>query len=258
MSPLPRRCARGSRRAIVCRSRGPNITVCAQREAGGDTILAKAKLLASVPSLFVGLARAMRDADAIHVRCPGNLGVPGVLLAPLFSRYLVAKYAGQWNGYAGESLAGRLQRRVLRSSWWRGPVTVYGHWPDQPPQVVPFFTSMMTSDQVQHAVRAAEQKRIDLPLRVLYSGVLERRKRVDALLGGVAAAVTQGVPIELVVVGDGSERAALERQADALARRGVVRFVGALPIRAVAALVRMGPLPRASIAPLRRMAESCG
>jgi hypothetical protein len=47
----------------------------------------------------------MRSADAIHVRCPGNLGV---LLAPLFTRRLVAKYAGQWNGHHGERFALRL------------------------------------------------------------------------------------------------------------------------------------------------------
>ena len=206
-----------------------NISIDAQREAGGDGLRAKVGLVAAVPSLVVGLVRSMRKADAIHVRCPGNLGLLGAALAPMFSKYLVAKYAGQWNGYQGESLPTRLQRRLLMSSWWRGPVTVYGEWPNQPPHIIPFFTSMMTNEQVQHAVNVAATKRIDTPLRVLFSGALEARKRVDALIDAVRILADGQVPVELAVVGDGRERDALRQRAGDLVPRGIVRFIGALP-----------------------------
>ncbi len=49
------------------------------------------------------LDRALRGADAIQVRCPGNLGLLGAVLAPVRSRRVVAKYAGQWHGYAGRA-----------------------------------------------------------------------------------------------------------------------------------------------------------
>ena len=206
-----------------------NISMCPQRDAGGDTFLAKLGLLPAIPLWAVGLGRAMLTTDAVHVRCPGNLGLIGTALAPLFSRYLVAKYAGQWNGYDGESISTRLQRLLLRSSWWRGPVTVYGDWPDQPAHVVSFFTSMMTAAQVERAVQIAADKRIELPLRVLFSGTLETRKRVGALIEAVRLLVAEGVPIELAIVGDGPQGAALRARAGDLVARGAVTFVGALP-----------------------------
>ena len=207
----------------------PNITIEPQTEAGGDTWRAKAGLAAALPSLVIGLSRTFTRADAIHVRCPGSLGLLGVLLAPLFSRRLVAKYAGQWDGYAGEPWVSRLERRLLRSWWWRGPVTVYGVWPDQPEHVVPFFTSMMTSRQVDHAAVVAAGKRIGSPLRVLYSGMLERRKRVHALVAAVRLARDAGLRLEVAIVGDGPEREALHRQAAEAGVDDVVRFAGALP-----------------------------
>jgi glycosyltransferase involved in cell wall biosynthesis len=206
-----------------------NITIEPQTEAGGDTWRAKIGLAAALPSLIVGLSRTLSGADAIHVRCPGNLGFIGVLLAPLFSRRLVAKYAGQWNGYDGEQWTSRIERYLLRSRWWRGPVTVYGAWPDQPEHVIPFFTSMMDSQQVEHAATVAATKRIGSPLRVLYSGMLERRKRADALIEAVKIATDDGLALEVTLVGDGPERRALARQTAELGLGHIVRFIGALP-----------------------------
>jgi glycosyltransferase involved in cell wall biosynthesis len=170
----------------------------------------------------------MRDADAIHVRCPGNLGLLGAILAPCFSRFVVAKYAGQWNGYHGEPWTIGLQRRVLRSRWWRGPVTVYGDWPDQPRHVVPFFTSMMSAAQVERAADVALHKRIGRPLRVLYCGTLTPRKCVDVLVDALGMLRSRGVPIELAVVGGGPQRAALEQQVARLGLSDAVRFAGPL------------------------------
>lgn len=206
----------------------PNIRIAPQRETGGDRLAAKLKQVLMLPAHVWRLGRALRGADAVHVRCPGNLGLMGAVLAPLFSSRLVAKYAGQWNGYEGEPLTVRVQRAVLRSRWWRGPVTVYGAWPGQPAHIVPFFTSMMTAEQVERGVSVAARKRIESPLRVLFSGRLVAAKRVSALLEGVALAARAGLKLETVVVGDGPERASLERQARGLGVGDRVRFMGAL------------------------------
>ena len=225
--------------AAPCRDEAPpgdclpfkraNIDIAPQPETGGTTRGAKIEQLKQLPRLWRCLRRAMRRADAIHVRCPGNLGLLGVIMAPLFSRYLVAKYAGQWNGYPGEPFTVRLQRLLLASRWWRGPVTVYGDWPDQPPHVIGFFTSMMTTEQVEHAAQVATQKKIAAPLRVLFSGMFESRKRADALLEAVSLARAAGLEMELVMVGDGAERDRLHRLVEELGLGDIVQFVGALP-----------------------------
>jgi hypothetical protein len=81
-----------------------NISIVAQKETGGNNLSAKVAQILALPALISGLTAVMRRADAIHVRCPGNLGLLGLILAPLFSRRLIAKFAGQWNGYPGEEL----------------------------------------------------------------------------------------------------------------------------------------------------------
>lgn len=207
----------------------PNIEVVGQRETGGDSWTAKALQAASLPLLVADLIPVLSRADAVHVRCPGNLGLLGAALAPLFTRNLIAKYAGQWNGYQSESATIRLQRAILRSRWWAGPVTVYGEWPNQPAHIVPFFTSMMTRAQVRHAGEVARRKTMEPPVRILFSGMLQPRKRVDVLVDAAAQLVRGGVPFELVILGDGPERASLERRVAALGLDRQVKFVGAQP-----------------------------
>lgn len=210
-----------------------NISILPQKETGGTTIFAKMVQLMNLPALVWNLGRAMRRVDAIHVRCPGNLGLLGAVLAPLFSPYLVAKYAGQWNRYPGEPWTVRLQKMILRSSWWRGPVTVYGEWPDQPSNVVPFFTTAMTANQLLRAQATARKKEFGSLLRVLYVGRLSASKNVDVLLSAIAALSSQQVRIEATIVGDGPERLALEAQATRLGLQDKTKFTGAVELEKV-------------------------
>jgi glycosyltransferase involved in cell wall biosynthesis len=210
-----------------------NIRIVPQKEAGGKTIAAKLGLIASVPAMAFGLMRAMRRADAIHVRCPGNLGLIGVLMAPLFSRRLIAKYAAQWNGGEGEPLSARLQRAILRSRWWRGPVTVYGAWPGSPRHVIPFFTSLLTAEQLERARASAMRERRGPGLRMLYTGRLSKAKNVDVLLRGAARVRAAGHDASVTVVGVGPERSSLEELAESLGIAAHVEFTGGLPFEDV-------------------------
>lgn len=211
----------------------PNISILPQKETGGQTLKKKVTQLASLPSLAWGLNRALRQADAIHVRCPGNLGLLGVLLAPLFSRHLVAKYAGLWKSYPGEPRTYRLQRAILCSPWWRGPVTVYGRWPNQPPNVIPFFTSILTDEQMARARVAARRKKIYDPLRVLYVGRLSAAKNVDVLLKAMAVLRAEGIRTECAIVGHGPEREALETLCAELGLADRVKFTGGVDFEEV-------------------------
>jgi glycosyltransferase involved in cell wall biosynthesis len=196
-----------------------NLSIVAQEETGGTSLGAKVRQIAAVPRLSLGLARAMRHADAIHVRCPGNLGLLGVILAPMFSRYVIAKYAGQWTDYDGEAWTVRLQKRLLRR-WWPGPVTVYGRWPDQPSHIVPFFTSILDEAQLARAARAASRRPRErgAPLRVLYVGRLSREKHVDTLIGAIAELERRSTPCTCTIVGDGPEHEQLARSMPGVSR----------------------------------------
>lgn len=206
-----------------------NITVWPVADPGSRRL---AQFL-SLPLQLWQLSRYMLRADAIQVRCPADLGLLGVLLAPLFSRQLYAKYATQWTGFPDESWVWRLQRLLLRSRWWHGPVTVYGDWPHQPRNVVPFFTSVLTEAQVAQARTVVATKLpVCPPLRLLYVGRLAKAKNVDMILEALAATGLNG-QLHCTIVGDGPERAALEALATRLGLQAKVQFTGAISFERV-------------------------
>jgi len=211
-----------------------NIFLRPQKEFGGETLRAKIEILPVLPKVIWQLTKALREADAIHVRCPGNLGLLGAILGPLFSRRLVAKYCGQWNGYSGEPWTVRLQRAILRSRWWQGPVTVYGQWPHQPPNVIPFFTSILTADQIARArLTTADSRRSGDTLRILHVGRLSPAKNVDVLLSAIAQLRAEEVSVDCSIIGDGPQRAALEAQIKDLGINDCVKLVGGLHFQEV-------------------------
>lgn len=184
------------------------------------------------PRMLLALAQAARQSDAFHVRAPGSIALCGALLLPLLQRRLIAKFAGQWTGYPGEARTVRWQRALLQSRWWRGPVTVYGEWPEQPPHVIPFFTSVLNAEQTARARVAATAKQNDSwqqrNVRLLFVGRLSVAKNVSALLKALAQLKADGIAVALDIVGDGPERDALERMTDEWELRDRVRFAGGL------------------------------
>lgn len=182
------------------------------------------------PRMLLALAQAARQSDAFHVRAPGSIALCGALLLPLLQRRLIAKFAGQWTGYPGEARTVRWQRALLQSRWWRGPVTVYGEWPEQPPHVIPFFTSVLNAEQTARARAAATAKQNDSwqqrNVRLLFVGRLSVAKNVSALLKALAQLKADGITVALDIVGDGPERDALERMTDEWELRDRVRFAG--------------------------------
>lgn len=191
----------------------PNIRMVPQLRTGGDTPDAKLRQILLLPVLLTSLAGALLRADAVHVRCPGNLGLLGAVLAPILSRRRIAKYAGQWIDFPGEAWTVRLQKRILGSRWWRGPVTVYGSWPGQPPWIVPFFTSVLERKQVERARRAAAARTLADRPRILFLGRLSRPKNVHILLGALDRLKQDGIELSCTIAGDGAERVTLEEQA---------------------------------------------
>jgi len=214
--------------ANTCRINRPNVRVAPQLEVGGTTWRHKIGICLALLPLIITLSREMRKADAIHVRCPGNLGLLGALLAPLFSRRLVAKFAGDWNGSAHEEWTVQLQRVILGSGWWRGPVTVYGRKPEQRPHIVDFFSSMLTAKQLSRARVISTIKQLKPPFRVIYTGRLTRSKNIDVLLRAVATLRADRVPITATIVGCGPERDSLEMLSRDLKIADHVHFAGAV------------------------------
>ncbi len=206
-----------------------NITIVPQKERGGDTLSAKLSLLMSVPVMMRDLLRGMATVDAIHVRCPGNLGLLGVILGRFVARKRIAKYAGQWTSYPGEQPTVRLQRWLLGSRWWGAPVTVYGQWDRQPSHVIPFFTSLMDADHMGRARLAIARRESSSELRIVYLGRLTASKNLDVLLRAMRNVTAQGLRVRCTIVGEGPERNSLEQLVMELSLAENVRFTGGVP-----------------------------
>jgi glycosyltransferase involved in cell wall biosynthesis len=203
-----------------------NIQIVPQRELGGETWVRKIGLAWHLPAMVWELCRALRQGDAIHVRCPGNLGFLGAILAPLFSKHVVAKFAGQWNSSPTDSLSVRVQRALLRSRWWRGPVTVYGNWPHLPKHIIPFFSSALTAEQIAGAKSAAQKRTPEEARNILFVGRLSKSKNVDILLAALARLRSEGISFKCRIVGDGPELSTLQKLNDTLGLGDSVDFTG--------------------------------
>jgi glycosyltransferase involved in cell wall biosynthesis len=212
-----------------------NISLVALPETGGTTVAAKIRQAALVPVIVVRLLAAMRDADVVHPRCPGNVGLLALLLKPVARRPTVTKYAGQWGSYANEPWSYRVQRWCLRRPRWRDPVTVYGRAETDPPNVISFFSSAISDEELARGADVARRRQWGDTARVLFVGRLSVMKHVDAVIRGVVEVAVDGADVSLTVLGEGPERPTLDRLVDELDASSHVTLEGGVPFTEVLA-----------------------
>ena len=210
-----------------------NISIIPQMERGGENLKSKLWQIISLPKMIWQLSNSMHKVDAIQVRCPGNLGLLGILLAPFFSKYRIAKFAGQWTGYPSEPFTVKLQRWLLKSKWWNAPVTVYGNWPNQPKHVIPFFTSMLTDEIIELAKTSSTVKKKHDPIRILFVGRLSKSKNVDTLIKAINILSNEGINIECKIIGVGDQLETLVKLTESLKLSSMIHFLGGLKFEKV-------------------------
>jgi len=91
-------------------------------------------------------------ADHIHLRCPGNIGLLGCFVQMLFpNKPKTAKYAGNWDPQATQPWSYRLQKWLLSNTFLTKnmKVLVYGEWPNQTKNIVPFFTASYSKNELE-------------------------------------------------------------------------------------------------------------
>jgi glycosyltransferase involved in cell wall biosynthesis len=162
----------------------------------------------------VVLMKAMKQTDHIHLRCPGNIGLLGCFVQMLFpNKPKTAKYAGNWDPKATQPWSYRLQKWLLSNTLLTKnmKVLVYGEWPNQTKNIVPFFTASYSKKELEETQRHPEPA---LPAGRLVSGSHEinQNQHLDASLTPrndgkeqqVATSLTprnDDVPIKFIFVG---------------------------------------------------------
>jgi glycosyltransferase involved in cell wall biosynthesis len=167
------------------------------------------KSLLVLPKITWKIYQAMKKADHIHLRCPGNIGLLGCIVQILFpSKPKTAKYAGNWDPNARQPLTYRLQKWILGNTFLTRnmQVLVYGEWKNSSKNIKPFFTaSYFESEKV--AVMPRELKDT---ISFLFVGTLSNGKQPLFAIQLVEQLFKNGHNVQLTVYGEGSERALLE------------------------------------------------
>jgi glycosyltransferase involved in cell wall biosynthesis len=199
--------------------------------SGGTRLRDKVAILTRVPGYLHALLRELPAADAVHVRCPSNVGLLTILLLAVTRRPRTRwiKYAGNWDPTSRAPRSYRLQRWLLQYGIARGAVTVNGDWPGQGTHVREFHNPCLTRAEQAAAAACAQGKRLGTPVRLLFVGALNTSKGTGRALDIFARLRRMGLDATLEVVGDGPDRPAFERQAAELGIAREVSFRGWLP-----------------------------
>jgi glycosyltransferase involved in cell wall biosynthesis len=110
------------------------------------------KAILKIPSILLEIYQAMQWADHIHLRCPGNIGLLGCFIQILFPKKpKTVKYAGNWDRTSKQPRSYRLQKWILSNTFLTSncKVLVYGEWPNQSNNIVPFFTASYSEKEIE-------------------------------------------------------------------------------------------------------------
>lgn len=210
-----------------------NIQLLPITNAGGNTLLDKLFLVQQTMSWWRTLKKLIKEVDAIHIRCPNNISILGLLAIQNAHILRQAVYTGTWQGYAGEPITYAWQRLFLRR-FFEGPVAVYGDWPNQPHHIVPSFSPSYSQTvwesekhHVSNRIRCLSDRIVlPEPVRLLTVGSLNHNKN-QRLVIRVAQILRQaGIQIKLDLLGDGDQFLMLEQLVKDLKLGGVIKLHG--------------------------------
>lgn len=185
-------------------------------KAGGNSPAAKLGLLRHVVRWARTTRRVARSVNAVYLRCPTNIGLVAIFSTWRAGCRRYAMYAGVWHDYTGEPRFFRLQRKLLATRWFGGPVSVYADRDPSRPHLEPFFSPSYSSVDMARAEPSVRGKldRISDPAqrgpwRLVTVGRLTDNKNQQTIVRAVSRIVDAGVDAVLDVYGDGPNRAQL-------------------------------------------------
>jgi glycosyltransferase involved in cell wall biosynthesis len=167
------------------------------------------KAVLIMPVILFKIAWVMCRVNHIHLRCPGNIGLLGCLLQILFPfKKKTAKYAGNWSDYIGQPRSYRIQTWILSNTLVtkNRKVLVYGEWPNQSRNVVSFFTASYSVADLEVVPRRS----LSGIIKLVFVGTLTSNKNPLYSIHVVEGLTRAGCAVEIEMLGEGKERAALE------------------------------------------------
>lgn len=160
---------------------------------------------------FFIIFKAMQQADHIHLRCPGNMGLLGALVQIFFPKKTkTAKYAGNWDPKSKQPLSYKLQKWILSNTFLTKnmKVLVYGEWPNQTKNIIPFFTATYAdADKIAIKPREINENTI---IKFLFVGTLSIGKQPLYVVQIIEELSKKGFKVQLELFGEGLERNSIQ------------------------------------------------
>lgn len=160
------------------------------------------------PGILWRIFGAMKRADHLHLRCPGNIGLMACLVQMFFpSKPKTVKYAGNWDPKSRQPLSYRLQKWILNNTFLSKNIKVlaYGEWPGQSKNILPFFTASFSEND-----KICPEKNFSDPFKFLFVGNLVEGKRPLFAVKLIEKLNEAGIVAELSIYGSGSEEERLK------------------------------------------------
>ncbi|OHT44592.1 glycosyltransferase family 4 protein [Flavobacterium tructae] len=171
---------------------------------------ARLKAVFKFPIIFRSVFYAMKKADHIHLRCPGNMGLIACLVQILFpNKSKTAKYAGNWDSNSKQPITYKAQKWILKNTFLTRnmKVLVYGGWENQSENIKPFFTATYSDSEKE----IIEKTSLDTTIEFIFVGSLAPGKNPLYAIQLVHELVERGNSVVLSLYGEGSERNSLEK-----------------------------------------------
>jgi glycosyltransferase involved in cell wall biosynthesis len=198
--------------------------------AGGLTLREKARVILHAPQYIQAILRNLGEPDVIHVRCPGSLGMYGMVVLLFVGRRLRwLKYGGNWVETGRMPISFAFQRWWLKHGLSRGPVTVNGRWENQPSHVFSFLNPSMTLQDIQVAQDRSLDKQLGKPTRFVFAGRTDTAKGLGRSLEILKGITQYSGDVHFDVLGDGPERPKFEQMTGELGLTEKVTFRGWIP-----------------------------
>jgi glycosyltransferase involved in cell wall biosynthesis len=189
----------------------------------------------SSPRLVRTLREAYRHADVVHTPLPGDLPLVGFVVALLAGKRTIARYGGSWKPTTQTTFMNRVTRQLMRvAAGGRNVMLATGDPADiGEPHVRAIFSTAL-SEQELVTIDPRNGRGLSSPPRAVYAGRLSPEKGVHVLVEALAILRARGVVVpQLVLAGEGPERAALEAAARSRSVADAVTFAGQLDRRAL-------------------------
>lgn len=181
--------------------------------------------LFKIPLILVSTYKAIKKADHIHLRCPGNIGLLACLVQIFFpNKIKTAKYAGNWDPKAKQPLSYRLQKWILSNTFLTKNMTVlvYGKWNNQSLNIKPFFTaSYFDHEKVKPEIRKYSES-----LKFIYVGSLVKGKRPLLAIKIIENLYKTKYNVSLELFGEGEQKEELRQYIDANKLGEIVKLLG--------------------------------